>query len=186
MHDFFEYLQGCCVSDQSQMITYEVHREKFFGRFCVQVFKFTHPLLTNSMLSEIIRLEVNDMKKICLLLCLLLSMAMFNGCSEVAAQVETVAQQVDIEAILTGVIESIDWEELKKYAQEGYDALTEQFPALKGENVKAFLKENGLDLLNKYIESSDEAMQENARKLGEIIKILNPELSDEVDSIITN
>lgn len=168
------------------MITYEVHREKFFGRFCVQVFKFTHPLLTNSMLSEIIRLEVNDMKKICLLLCLLLSMAIFSGCSEVAAQVETVAQQVDIEAILTGVIESIDWEDLKSQAQQGYDAVTEKYPVLKQENVKSFLKENGLSLMNKFLSSTDEGMQENARKLGEIIKILNPELSDEVDSIITN
>ena len=124
------------------------------------------------------------MKKICLLLCLLISMAVFSGCSEIAAQVETIAQQVDVEAIITGVVESIDWEELKSYAQQGYDALTEHFPALKGENIKAFLKNNGLELLNKYIESSDETMQENARKLGEIIKILNPELSDEVDSVI--
>ena len=27
-------------------------------------------------------------------------------------------------------------------------------------------------------------MQDNARKLGEILKILNPELTDEVDSVI--
>ena len=125
------------------------------------------------------------MKKICLLICLLLSVPAFSGCGEIAAQVETIAQQVDVEAIVTGVIENIDWDELKSCAQQGYDALTERFPALKGENIKAFLKDNGLELLNKYIESSDETMQENARKLGEIIKILNPELSDEVDSVIT-
>lgn len=124
------------------------------------------------------------MRKLCVLICLLLSIAMFAGCSEVVQQVETVARQVDVEALVTEVIEKIDWNELKQYAQQGYDALTEHFPALKGENVKAFLKENGLDLMNKLIESTDEAQQESARKLGEIIKILNPELTDEVDRII--
>lgn len=132
------------------------------------------------------------MKKICILFCLLLCLTGFSGCNEIAEQidtdairqqVETIASQIDVEAIVTGVIESIDWAELKDYAQQGYDALTERFPALKAENVKAFLKDNGLDLLNKYIESTDEAMQENARKLGEIIKILNPELADEVDAV---
>ena len=133
------------------------------------------------------------MKKIMITLCLLLSLCAFSGCSElsvqidaeaIAQQVETIASQIDVEAIVTGVIESIDWEELKKYAEQGYDALVEKFPALKGENVKAFLKENGLELMNKLIESSDAAQQENARKLGEIINILNPDLSDEVDKII--
>lgn len=133
------------------------------------------------------------MKRFRLLLCFALSLFLLTGCAEIAdsidtgairQQVETIASQIDVEAIVTGVIESIDWEELKDYARQGYDALTERFPALKAENVKAFLKDNGLDLLNKYIESTDEAMQENARKLGEIIKILNPELTDEVDRVI--
>ena len=133
------------------------------------------------------------MKKICILVCLLICVSSFSGCSEMAGQidkeailqqVETIASKIDVEAIVTEVIESIDWEELKTYAQEGYDALVERFPALKAENVKAFLKENGLSLLNKFLESSDADMQENARKLGEIIKILDPELTDEVDSVI--
>ena len=124
------------------------------------------------------------MKKLCVLLCLMVCMTALAGCSEVAAQVETMAQQIDVEGIVTGVIESIDWEELKNYAQQGYDALTEKYPSLKSENVKAFLKNNGLELVSKYIDSTDEAMQENARKLGEIIKILNPKLTDEVDSVI--
>ena len=133
------------------------------------------------------------MKKICVLLTLLMAMTVLCGCSEIAAQidteavlqqVETIAGQIDVEAIVTDVIEKIDWEELKDYAQQGYDALVEHFPALKGENIKAFLKDNGLELLNKYVASGDEAMQENARKLGEIIKILNPELTDEVESVI--
>lgn len=130
------------------------------------------------------------MKKLCILLCLLLGLTVFSGCSEnidtdaIVKQAETIAGQIDVEAIITGVIESIDWEQLKDYAEKGYEALTEQFPALKGENVKAFLKDNGLELMNKLIESSDAAQQENARKLGEIIKILNPELTDEVDRVI--
>lgn len=128
--------------------------------------------------------EVNEMKRICIALCLLLGLGLFSGCEEVASQVETIAGQIDVEAIVTGVIKSIDWEELKGYAQQGYDALTEQYPSLKSENVKAFLKENGLKLMNSYIESSDAQMQENARKLGEIIKILDPELTDEVDAVI--
>lgn len=123
------------------------------------------------------------MKKFCIVLCLLLGLGMFSGCEEVASQVETIAGQIDVEAIVTGVIESIDWEELKNYAQEGYTALTDKYPALKAENVKAFLKENGLKLMNTYIESADAEMQENARKLGEIIKILDPELTDEVDKV---
>ena len=125
------------------------------------------------------------MKKICILVCLLLCMAALWGCEDTLAQVETAVSQIDVEKIITEVIESIDWEELKATLEKGYDSLTEKYPALKGENIKAFLKEHGLELLNKYVSSSDEAMQENARKLGEIIKILNPELTDEVDAVIS-
>ena len=124
------------------------------------------------------------MKKLMIVLCLLLSMCVFSGCSEVVQQVETIAGQIDVEAIVTEVVQNIDWAELKSYAEKGYDALVEQFPALKAENVKTFLKDNGLELMNKLIESSDTQQQENARKLGEIIKILNPELTDEVDRVI--
>jgi len=124
------------------------------------------------------------MKKLIIALCLLLSMCILTGCSEVVQQVETIASQIDVEAIVTEVIESIDWEELTTYAEKGYDALTEKFPALKAENVKKFIKDNGLVLMNKLVESADPQQQENARKLGEIIKILNPELTDEVDRVI--
>ena len=154
------------------------------GVFYVQIFKFFPVLLTNTHLSAIIPLRGETMKRLIVLLIALLSMTMLCGCSEVMQQVETVAQQIDVETVVTEVIEKIDWNELKNYAQQGYDALTEHFPALKGENIKAFLKENGLELLNKYVGNSDETMQENARKLGEIIKILNPELADEVNSVI--
>ena len=82
------------------------------------------------------------------------------------------------------MVESIDWEELKIMAKEGYEALTDRYPALKSENIRSYLKENGLSLLNQLVESTDAGTQENARKLGEIIKILNPELTEEVDRII--
>ena len=124
------------------------------------------------------------MKKIYLLICMMLCMTLFSGCEEVSAQVETIAQQIDVEAIVTGVVESIDWQELKAYAQDGYTAMTDKYPALKSENIKTFLKTNGLDLMNRYIENSDAGTQETAKKLGAILKILNPELTDEVDSII--
>ena len=124
------------------------------------------------------------MKKLSVLLLVLLGMTMLCGCSEVMQQMETVVQQIDLEAVITEAVESIDWQELETYAREGYDALTAHFPALKGENIKTFLKTNGLELLNGYVENSGEDMQENARKLGQILKILNPELADEVDSVI--
>ena len=133
------------------------------------------------------------MKKTYMLVCLSLCLFLLSGCTAmtesidtgaILQQVETIASQIDAEAIVNRVIESIDWNELKNYAQKGYDALTEQFPALRSENVKSFLKENGLELLSSYIDGTDPQQQENARKLGEILKILNPEFSDEVDAVI--
>ena len=123
------------------------------------------------------------MKK--LIIPLLLVLVLLCGCSEIAQQVETVAQNIDVEAIITGVIEKIDWAQLEAYAKEGYDALVKKYPALEAENVKAFLKDNGLDLMNKFLSSTDEATQENAGKLGAIIKILYPELTEEVDQILS-
>jgi len=132
------------------------------------------------------------MKKILILMALAMVMGALTGCSELAGQidtgaileqVETVAKQIDVEALVTEIIESIDWEELKTYAQQGYDALTDRYPALKAENVKSYLKDSGLSLLNRLVESTDQSTQENARKLGEILKILNPELAEEVDYV---
>ena len=124
------------------------------------------------------------MKKIYVMLLLLLTMTMFCGCNDVMQQVGAVAQQIDVEALVTDTIENIDWEQLEQDARQGYAALTEQFPALKSENIKTFLKNNGLELLKSYVDQSDADMQENARKLGEILKILDPELADEVSSVI--
>ena len=122
------------------------------------------------------------MKK--LIIPLLLVLLLLCGCSEIAQQVETIAQNIDVEAIVTGVIEKIDWAQLESYAKEGYDALVEKYPALEADNVKAFLKNNGLELMNKLLSSTDQATQEKAGKLGAIIKILYPELTDEVDQIL--
>ena len=122
------------------------------------------------------------MKK--LILPLFLALVLLCGCSEIAQQVETVAQQVDVEGIVTGVIEKIDWEQLQSYAEKGYEALVKKYPALEAENVKAFLKDNGLNLMNKFLSSSDEETQENANKLGAILKILYPDLTDEVDQVL--
>ena len=115
---------------------------------------------------------------------LVLALVLLCGCSEITQQVETIAQQVDVEAIITGVIEKIDWEQLQSYAQEGYGALVKKYPALEAENVKAFLKDNGLDLMNKFLDSTNEETQLNANKLGQILKILYPDLTDEVDQVL--
>ena len=115
---------------------------------------------------------------------LVLALVLLCGCSEITQQVETIAQQVDVEAIITGVIEKIDWEQLQSYAQEGYDALVKKYPALEAENVKAFLKDNGLELMNKYVKSTDEEAQANAAKLGQILVILYPDLTDEVEAVL--
>ena len=121
------------------------------------------------------------MKKLIVPLILVLLLC---GCGEIAQQVETIAQNVDVEAIITGVIEKIDWEQLQSYAKEGYDALVKKYPALEAENVKAFLKDNGLELMNKFLSSANEETQANADKLGQILKILYPDLTDEVDRVM--
>ncbi len=128
------------------------------------------------------------MKKIIITM-LVLSLLWMTGCSGVDTgallqQVETVASQVDVEGIVTKLIDSIDWNALKTGAEKGYDALTEQYPALKQENIKSFLKENGLKLMSTLVENADDGSRENARKLGEIIKILYPDLTVEVDAVI--
>ena len=120
---------------------------------------------------------------------------MFCGCEQlpqeispetILQQVETIASQIDVEAVVTEVVESIDWEELKTMAKEGYDALTDRYPALKSENIRSYLKENGLSLLNTLVDSTNAETQDNARKLGEILKILNPELTEEVNAVFNN
>ena len=89
------------------------------------------------------------------------------------------------EKAVTTVIESIDWEELQDSAKDGYEALIKRYPSLEKENVKSYLKDNGLKLIQKFISSTDEGIQENAQKLGQILKILYPELTEEVDTALS-
>ena len=133
------------------------------------------------------------MKRLTAVVFLCLCAVFFCGCEQlpqeinaetILQQVETLASNIDVETVVTDVIESIDWEELKECARQGYDALTDRYPALKAENVKSFLKDNGLSLLNILVDSTDAETRDNARKLGEIIKILNPELTEEVNQVI--
>lgn len=95
---------------------------------------------------------------------------------------------IDVDAILTQVVESIDWAQLQETLKDGADAVVEKYPALKPltsrEDMQQLLKDHGLKLIGKYLESTDPATQENAQKLGAIIKILSPELTDEVDTVL--
>ena len=77
---------------------------------------------------------------------------------------------------------------LEETATNIKDALIEKFPSLGKlldmDNLKQILKTTGLDLLREYIGSTEPETQEKANTLGAIIKILSPELSDEVDAVI--
>lgn len=119
------------------------------------------------------------MKKLIIPLVLLL--IFFCGCEEIT-------QQVDAEAILRSVVENIDFEQLKSYAEQGAEVLMEKFPALRTladqEKMKAILKDKGLDLMAEYLKSTEPAVQENAQKVGAIIKILYPELTEDVDQVL--
>ena len=68
------------------------------------------------------------------------------------------------------------------------DTLIKKFPALNDllnfDNLKQLLKTTGLDLMNQYLSSQSPETQEKANTLGAIIKILNPDLTDEVDAIL--
>ena len=123
------------------------------------------------------------MKLILKLGALLLCLMALCGCSEKLPE-----STADVEKILSGVVESIDWEELEGYAEQGADALMDKFPSLKTliekEKMQQMLKDHGLKLLNKYIESTDTGLREKADKLGQILVILNPELSDEVNTVL--
>lgn len=111
---------------------------------------------------------------------LVLILVFFCGC-------EKSVSGTAVEELLQTIVESIDFDQLQSFAEKGADALVEQFPALKTltsrEDMQELLKEHGLKLIRNYLESTDEAVQANAEKLGTILKILSPELSDEVDAI---
>lgn len=119
------------------------------------------------------------MKKLIIPLVLLLLFTC--GCSETVT--ETTGEE-----LLRTIVEKIDFDQLMSYAEKGVDAAVEKFPALKPltsrEDMQELLKDTGLKLVREYLNSTDAATQENAQKLGTIIKILSPELTDEVDAIL--
>ena len=71
---------------------------------------------------------------------------------------------------------------------EAKDALMKKFPILEDlldfDNLKQLLKTTGLDLMNQYLSSTAPETQEKANTLGAIIKILYPDLTDEVDAVL--
>lgn len=127
------------------------------------------------------------MKK--MILPLLLILILFCGCAEISETIELEAVSLsDVEAILTSVAESIDWEQLQVYTEAGAKALVEKYPSLRvladSEQMKETLKDKGLALTCRLLESTEPEVQENARKLGAIIKILYPELTEDVDKVL--
>lgn len=77
---------------------------------------------------------------------------------------------------------------LDSLAADAVNTLTEKFPALKKltdtENLKQVLKTKGLALVSEYLSSTEPETQEKAETLGAIIKILYPDLTDEVDAVL--
>lgn len=115
---------------------------------------------------------------------LILILVFFCGCSDAAEEAASAAA----EEMLHVLVNTVDMEELKETAKDGMDAVTEKFPALKNltnrEDMQEFLEEHGLNLIRKYLSSADKETQAKAEKLGTLIKVLSPELSDEVDAVL--
>lgn len=97
-------------------------------------------------------------------------------------------------ALLESIAES---EELKTWIEEhpveeltsdAKDTLVKAFPFLEDllnvDNLKQQLKTTGLKLIETYMDSADPATQEKAGTLGAVIKILVPDLTDEVDAVL--
>ena len=71
---------------------------------------------------------------------------------------------------------------------DAVDALTKQFPTLEKltdtDNLKQILKTKGLELMAEYLQSTEPETKEKAETLGAVIKILYPDLADEVDAVL--
>lgn len=98
------------------------------------------------------------------------------------------------EALLRSIVEN---EALQKWiaehpfdelAADAKDALVEAFPVLEQvldfDNLKQTLKTTGLNLMQEYLNSTQPETREKADTLGAIIKILCPDLTDEVDAVL--
>ena len=77
---------------------------------------------------------------------------------------------------------------MEELASDAKDTLVKAFPFLENlldvENLKQTLKTTGMDLIRDYMASANPETQEKANTLGSVIKILYPDLTDEVDSIL--
>lgn len=77
---------------------------------------------------------------------------------------------------------------IDQLASDAKDTLVKKFPVLEQlldfDNLKQILKTTGLDLMREYLNSTQPETQEKADTLGAIIKILYPDLTDEVDAVL--
>ena len=77
---------------------------------------------------------------------------------------------------------------IEEMAANAKDTLVEKFPVLEDllnlDNLKQILKTTGLDLMREFLNSTQPETQEKADTLGVIIKILYPDLTDEVDTVL--
>ena len=79
---------------------------------------------------------------------------------------------------------------VEQMTADAKDTLMKKFPILEDlldfDNLKQLLKTTGLDLMSQYLKSTSAETQEKANTLGAIIKILCPDLTDEVDAVLKN
>ena len=77
---------------------------------------------------------------------------------------------------------------VEKLAADAKDTLVKTFPVLEDllnlDNLKQTLKTTGLDLMRDYLDSTQPETQLKAETLGAIIKILYPDLTDEVNAVL--
>ena len=98
------------------------------------------------------------------------------------------------EALLRSIVENkalqqwIKDHPFDEVASSAKDALVEAFPVLEQvlnfDNLKQTMKTTGLDLMREYLASSEVKTREKADTLGAVIKILCPDLTDEVDAVL--
>ena len=122
---------------------------------------------------------------------ILLISLLLCGCDILAVQ-QTVNDAE--EALLRSIVENealqqwIKDHPFDELAAGARDALVEAFPALEQvlnfDNLKQTMKTTGLDLMREYLSSTDPQTQEKADTLGAVIKILCPDLTDEVDAVL--
>ena len=97
-------------------------------------------------------------------------------------------------ALLSSIAESeelqtwIEEHPVEELAGDAKDTLVKAFPFLEKvldlDNWKQALKTTGIDLLREYMASANPEIREKADTLGSVIKILAPDLTDEVDTVL--